>query len=110
MASQIEGTIRAEAAKLIRRHEMYMSNLAAEMRRRSARSGLASQKTILTPAHWSVATGFNPYHVRKHAKAIARSLERQLAARQYAPTAPTGLGNPFGIFHTPAARRLIKNI
>jgi RNA-directed DNA polymerase len=85
MASQIEETIRAEAAKLIRRHEMYMSNLAAEVRRRSARSGLASQKMILTPAHWSVATGFNPYHVRKHVKAIARSLERQLATRQYAP-------------------------
>jgi hypothetical protein len=83
--STIERAIRAEAAKLIRRHEMYMTNLAAEFRRRSIRSGLAFDKRIQTPSHWLVARGFDPYYVRKHAKAIARSIERKLAIGSYSP-------------------------
>lgn len=85
MPSTIEIAVRAEAAKLIRRHEMYMTNLAAEIRRKSVRSGLPVPKTVQTPAHWSVSKGFNPYYVRKHAKAIARSIERKLAYREYTP-------------------------
>lgn len=85
MPSTIETAIREEASKLIRRHEMYMTNLAAEIRRKSIRSGLFSPKTIQTPSHWSVDKGFNPYYVRKHAKAIARAIERKLSTKTYAP-------------------------
>jgi RNA-directed DNA polymerase len=85
MPPTVEAAIREEAAKLIRRHEMYMSNLAAELRRKSIRSGLPVPKKILRPSHWSVANGFNPYYVRKHARAIARTMERTLASREYEP-------------------------
>jgi RNA-directed DNA polymerase len=85
MPSTIEIAIRAEASKLIRRQEMYMTNLAAELRRKSARSGLAVPKYIQLPAHWSVDQGFNPYYVNKHAKAIARSIERKLGSQEYVP-------------------------
>lgn len=85
MPSTIEAAIRAEAAKLIRRHEMYMTNLAAELRRKQIRSGLNQAKTIQTPEHWKISRGFDPYYVRKHAKAISRSMERKLALKTYAP-------------------------
>jgi hypothetical protein len=85
MASTNEGAIRAEAAKLIRRHEMYMTNLASELRRKSSRSGLSSSKDIRVPDHWAISRGFDPYYVNKHAKAIARSIERKLASREYSP-------------------------
>jgi RNA-directed DNA polymerase len=81
----IEIAIRNEAEKLIKRHEMYMSNLAAELRRKSVRSGLPTTKEIIKPIHWSIANGFNPYYVKKHAKAIAKSIERKLANREYSP-------------------------
>ena len=83
--STIEAAITAEAEKLIRRHEMYMTNLAAEQRRKSVRSGLQVPKLIQIPAHWSIARGFDPYYTKKHAKAIARSIERKLASREYLP-------------------------
>ena|ERR1035438_7872491 len=78
MPSTIEKAILAEAEKLIRRHEMYATNLARELRRRELRSGIQPTKTILVPEYWSIANGFNPYYVRKHVRAIARSLERHL--------------------------------
>lgn len=83
--STIEAAIRADAEKLIRRHEMYMSNLAADLRRKSLRSGLHVLKEIKTPAHWALAKGFDPYYVKKHAKAIARSIERKLDSGEYSP-------------------------
>jgi hypothetical protein len=85
MPSTIETAILAEASKLIRRHENYMTNLAADLRRKSTRSGLPYSKVIKTPDHWSVARGFDPYYVKKHAAAIALSMKKKLASREYAP-------------------------
>jgi RNA-directed DNA polymerase len=85
MPSTIEVAIRNEAEKIIRRHEMYMTNLAREIRRRELRSGLLQTKTIQIPSYWSIARGFDPYYVRRHAKAIARSLERRLENKTYEP-------------------------
>ena len=83
MPSTIETSIRAEAEKQIRKHEMYLSELAREIARREARTGLHQQKIIQIPAHWGVNSGFNPYYVRRKAKSIARSMERALANRTY---------------------------
>jgi len=87
MSSTIEIAIRAEAQKQIKNHEMYLSELAREIARREARTGLPQQKTILIPEHWKVDHGFNPYYVRRKAKSIARSIERSLANRTYRPRA-----------------------
>ena len=62
---------------------MYLSELAREIARREARTGLHQQKTIQIPEHWGVDPGFNPYYVRRKAKAIARAVERALANRTY---------------------------
>jgi RNA-directed DNA polymerase len=85
MPSTIELAIRAEAAKIIRRHEIYMTNLARDLHRRESRSGLPQKKVIQIPSYWSVDRGFDPYYVRRHAKAIARTMERKLADRSYQP-------------------------
>jgi len=85
MPSTIETAIRNEAEKIIRRHEMYMTNLARDIRRHELRSGLTQPKTIQKPSYWSIARGFDPYYVLHHAKAIARSMERSLADRSYEP-------------------------
>lgn len=85
MPSTIEEAIRKEAEKLVKRHETYASNLAAEFRRKFARSGLSSKKQVLTPDYWAIDRGFNPYYVRAHARAIAKSIERSLELNQYQP-------------------------
>jgi hypothetical protein len=86
MPSTIETIIREEAEKLIRRFEIYATNLAADIRRKEARSGLEIKtKSVLRPSCWSIASGFDPYYVRRHAPAIARSIERSLSNRTYAP-------------------------
>jgi hypothetical protein len=85
MSTTIETAIIAEAEKLIRRHEMYATNLAREIRRRELRSGHQQSKIVEIPEYWSLANGFNPYYVRRHAKAIAHAIEQSLAAQTYRP-------------------------
>ncbi len=85
MPSTIEVAIKQEAEKLIRRFEIYATNLAAERRRKEARSGLPVVSIIHRPLQWSLARGFDPYYVRRHAHAIARSLERALRNETYQP-------------------------
>lgn len=87
MSRTVEQAIRAEAEKLIRRHEIYATNVAREAKRRQDRSGIPQTTNIQRPAYWQVAAGFNPYYVRRHAKAIGRSIERALAAGTYQPRA-----------------------
>ncbi len=96
MSVTIEKAVRSEAEKLIRRHEMYASNLAREAQRHEARSGLAQTTIVQVPEYWSLANGFNPYYVRRHAKAIARALERRLAAEDYSPFPPYRYSVPRG--------------
>jgi hypothetical protein len=96
MSATIENAIRTEAEKLIRRHEMYATNLAREAQRREARSGLAQATVVKTPEYWSLANGFNPYYVRRHAKAIAKALERRLGTETYAPYPPFKYSVPRG--------------
>ncbi len=111
MSTTIEAAIRAEAEKLIRRHEMYATNLAREIRRQELRSGLSQSKHLEAPPWWSLSNGFNPYYVRRHAKAIARSMERSLAAETYLPRAafkhfvpkPDGTPRGVSVFRSPTA-------
>jgi RNA-directed DNA polymerase len=81
----IFSAVREEAEKLIRRHQKYLSDLAANIRRKERRSGLAIAKTMHMPGYWSVNEGFNPYHVKSHAAGIAYAIEKALASGQYRP-------------------------
>jgi RNA-directed DNA polymerase len=74
-----------EAEKLIRRHQKYLSDLAANIRRKERRSGLLIAKTAHMPAYWSANNGFNPYHVKSQAAGIAYAIDKSLASGQYRP-------------------------
>ena len=81
----IEDCIHQEATKLIKRHEAYASRLARDLDRIERRTGDARIKTVQRPSYWSIDRGFDPYYVRSHSSAIARSIEKSLAARDYSP-------------------------
>jgi RNA-directed DNA polymerase len=83
--SIILGAIKKEAEKLIRRHQKYASDLAANVRRREKRSGEFQAKYIHLPEYWSIDNGFNPYHVKAHAHGIAYAIEKALASGHYRP-------------------------
>ena len=84
-SSVILDAIRAEAFKLIRRHQKYASDLAAALRRKEKRSGTLQTKHIHLPEYWSVDAGFNPYYVHAHRAGIAYAVDKALASGQYHP-------------------------
>ena len=85
MAVHLAGEVRAEATKLIRRHERYARDLHDEFERRNRRTGAANTPAVMRPAHWSLAPGFNPYLVRSRADRIGFAIRRSLRDRSYRP-------------------------
>jgi RNA-directed DNA polymerase len=77
--------VHEEAEKLIRRHQKYLSDLAANIRRKERRSGLAIPKTMHRPGYWSVNRGFDPYYVKSHSAGIAYAIDKALASGVYKP-------------------------
>ncbi len=55
---------------------------------------MTQHKTMKKPAYWSCDPGFNPYHVRKHARSIAYALEKALRAKTYRPRPSVSLDVP----------------
>ena len=85
----ISDAIRREATRLIIRHERRVRAGIIESQRRQRRSivTLPELKTK-KPTWWDLNPGFDPYHVRPRADAIAHSIERSLRAGQYKPRSP----------------------
>lgn len=83
--SVIFSAVREEAQKLIRRHQKYLSDLAANTRRKERRCGLPIAKTIHLPTYWSVDKGFNPYYVNAHAAGTSYAIDKALASGRYRP-------------------------
>jgi hypothetical protein len=81
----ILSAVREEAEKLVRRHQKYLSDLAVNIRRKERRSGIAIAKTMHNPGYWSADEGFDPYHVKSHAKGIAYAIDKALDAGRYQP-------------------------
>lgn len=81
----IHDAIHGEAEKLIRRHQKYLSDLAANIHRKEMRSGTKIAKTMHQPSYWSYDRGFNPYHVRSASRGIAYAIDKALADGQYRP-------------------------
>jgi RNA-directed DNA polymerase len=75
--------IRAEAEKLIRRHERYARDLADEFKRRNRRTGGNLQPTVLRPDYWLSAPGFDPYVARARANRTAYSIRASLRGHAY---------------------------
>ncbi|WIE80067.1 reverse transcriptase domain-containing protein [Curtobacterium sp. MCSS17_016] len=78
----------AESDKLIRKHQRYMRQMRIDDERRRRRGSVPARATLLRPTYWSVDRGFDPYHVRKNASAIARAINLALKAGSYSPKSP----------------------
>lgn len=85
---QLKERIVAECTKLIDRYHAYHNHLHLEWLRNRDRIASAPKKEIKVPEHWALDPKFNPFHVRRNAPAIARSIARKIAARSYAPNKP----------------------
>jgi hypothetical protein len=92
--SVILSAIIEESDKLIRRHQKYLSDLAAAIRRKESRSGLTIPKIMHLPGYWSADVGFNPYYVKSHASGIGYAIEKALASGDYQP-------RPAAKYHVP---------
>jgi hypothetical protein len=85
MTDLIYQAVLKEAAKLVTRHQRYAFELSEHLRRCERRSGIPRPKQVRRPPYWDRDKGFNPYHVRKHAKTIAYAIDRALRDGTYNP-------------------------
>lgn len=81
----IEGDVRDECDKLIKRFERYARELREEDNRRKTRTGVAKAGLIRRPSYWGVDNLFNPYKVRASAESISRAIRLGLANGDYRP-------------------------
>jgi RNA-directed DNA polymerase len=81
----IYDAIVAEAEKLVRRHQMYASDLASRQKRVERRTGQPQTKDIKFPQYWAADDGFNPYTVRARSKQIAHAVSKALDGGNYKP-------------------------
>lgn len=79
----------------IREHESYARGIAEENRRRRRRSTAVTKALdVQTPEVWDYDDGFNPYHVRKRAEKIAKSITAAIRNGTYTPRRPSGFEVP----------------
>ncbi len=89
--SEFQLAISEEAAKLIKRFEIYARDLADEqVRRRRRTTSPGPPLRVMRPAYWSSAPGFNPYLVRARQDRIAHSIQRSVRLRTYRPRNAVG--------------------
>jgi RNA-directed DNA polymerase len=81
----IHDAVLAEAEKLVRRHQMYASDLASNLKRVERRTGQVLTKEIKVPQYWSADDGFDPYRVRQKTKGIAYAISKALDGGNYKP-------------------------
>lgn len=85
---QLTKRIEDECNKLISRHHNYHNNLHAEHERNKKRISDPSPKRIRTPEYWHIDKKFNPFYVKRKARAIAKSIARKINSGTYKPNEP----------------------
>lgn len=87
MPDEIASAIYEEAQKLVVRHQSYAHRLSESRKRQELRSGvpLTTVKEVKSPKYWDCDKGFNPYHVRRQYRSIARAIRKSLASGSYVP-------------------------
>lgn len=85
MNNAINEAIQRESLKLVRRHQKYAFDLQENINRVDRRTGIAPVKDIKIPPYWACDDGFNPYHVRAHAKTISYAISKAIQAGKYFP-------------------------
>ena len=91
----ITEAIHKEATRLVKRHERNLRSGFDESRRRDRRS-LTPLPRLNTsrPSWWDVDSGFDPYHVRRHAGTIGHAICLALKNGEYKPRPPVGITIP----------------
>lgn len=77
-----------EAEKLSLRYHAYHNGLELEYQRRLKRVSPAPPKELKVPSEWKIDRKFNPFYVRKHKSAIAKSIAAQIVNQTYSPMPP----------------------
>jgi RNA-directed DNA polymerase len=85
---QLREHILSECNKLIERHHSYHNQLHHDWRRNCERIADAPPKVIRIPDYWEQDPKFNPFYVRRNARAIAKSIAKKINAHAYIPNAP----------------------
>ncbi|MNX67188.1 reverse transcriptase [compost metagenome] len=85
MSKAIYEAIQNEALKLVRRHQKYAFSLQENINRVARRTGIIQAKDIKLPPYWACDDGFNPYHVRSHAKSVSHAVSRAIREKYYIP-------------------------
>lgn len=85
---QLVKQINAESEKLSLRHHAYHNALHIENQRKKQRSYNPSLKKIMKPTSWAKDKKFNPFYVKKNAKAIAFSIAKKIKNKTYFPHDP----------------------
>lgn len=85
---QLRGRILNECAKLIDRYHSYHNSLHIEWLRNQSRVKDSPPKEVKVPEYWALDPKFNPFYVRRHAGAIAKSIARKISAHEYQPLDP----------------------
>jgi hypothetical protein len=84
--NEFQLAVNDEAAKLIKRFEIYARDLADEqVRRRRRTTAPGPPLRLMRPEYWTLAPGFNPYLVRARQEQIGHSIQRAVRLRTYRP-------------------------
>lgn len=86
--------IEKECNKLINRFHLYHNTLDQEFVRNNKRFKNVPVKEIKRPAYWETNRGCDPFYVRKHRKAIAKSIFNKIKNRKYCPFTPVTVKIP----------------
>lgn len=77
-----------EANKLIERYHSYHNQLHLDHQRKNEQRSGVPPKMVHKPGHWAENPMFNPFHVRRKAKSIARSISQKMLRQTYSPNPP----------------------
>lgn len=92
---KLEEDLLVESRRQIREFERYAKKTYDENERRQRRSiGSPQLEVVQRPATWSLAPGFDPYHVRRRKSAIAHAVTASMRAGRYRPARPAGFVVP----------------
>ena len=81
-------SIESEAKRLGDRYHAYHNALELQAQRTKKRLRSVPAKQIKLPAEWQADPRFNPFHVFKNRKAIARAITKKILSGTYTPCDP----------------------
>ncbi|MFQ6403743.1 reverse transcriptase domain-containing protein [Methylophilus sp. 'Pure River'] len=88
LEEKLKKLIEEEAVKLQTRYHSYHNALELEHARKQRRTSSVSAKVLKTPATWQDNDLFNPFHVYKRRRQIAKSIALKITQGTYSPNPP----------------------